>query len=133
MTYLRWMSRILSALVVLIFLASLKAAAESNRYGEPFKVRATVYTAPEGTLTKSGVPVRDGIVAGKKEWLGCGCIIYDSNMRLIGIYEFKDTGSHLDIKTGNRIDIYRDSLEACDEWIATYGDYVYIQVIKGDG
>ena len=65
--------------------------------------------------------------------LGCACVMYDQNMKLIGIYEFKDTGGHIGLKTGQRIDIYRDSLESCQDWINTYGDYVYIQVVKGKG
>ena len=118
-----------------------------NPYGEPQKMRCTVYTASEGDITADGSRVREGIVAGKHEWLGCVAVLYecDENGELgdyIGIYEFKDTGAGIDtdgdgkwdsIKNGTSIDVYRDSLNRCYEWIEEYGDYVYIQIVRGEG
>lgn len=129
------MSKTISALVVIMFLCTLTVYADNdyNQYGELFKVRATVYTSTEGSLTADESKVREGIVAGKREWLGYTCVIYDLDMNIIGIYEFKDTGGHKDIKNGTRIDVYRDTLDRCDEWIDTYGDYVYIQLFKAYG
>ena len=118
-----------------------------NPYGEPQMMRCTVYTASEGDITADGSKVREGIVAGKREWLGCAAILYecDENGELgdfIGIYEFKDTGAGIDtdgdgvgdsIKNGTSIDVYRDSLDRCYEWIEEYGDYVYIQIVRCEG
>ena len=57
---------------------------------------------------------------------------------LIGEFEFRDTGAGIDtdgdgkgdtIKRGRSIDIYCDDMQACRNWIKTYGDYVYLQII----
>jgi hypothetical protein len=118
--------------ISLLVLTTLPATAEVN-YTEPVLMRVTVYTAPEGALTASQSEVREGIVAGKREWLGCACVIYDKDMRLIGFYEVKDTGSADWLNNGTAIDVYRSSLERCEEWIKTYGDYCYIQIIPAEG
>lgn len=134
MTYLKWMSKAISSLVLILFLFTITVYADDyNQFGEPFKIRATVYTSSEGSLTADESKVREGIVAGKREWLGYGCVIYDLDMNIIGIYEFKDTGGHEGLKNGTRIDVYRDTLDRCDDWISTYGDYVYIQIFKANG
>jgi 3D (Asp-Asp-Asp) domain-containing protein len=113
---------------------------------EPQLIRCTVYTAEEGDITADGSKVREGIVAGKREWLGYTCIMYENDNGeigdLIGIYEFKDTGAGIDtdgdgkgdsIKKGLSIDVYRDTLERCNEWIEEYGDYVFVQIVYGVG
>lgn len=136
----------LLALLVLLLTMCMKSKAESNKYGEPFLIRCTCYTADERAITADGSRVREGIVAGKREWLGYACVIYKDNNGqvgdIIGVYEFKDTGNGIDtdgdgigdtIKTGNSIDVYRDSLERCYAWLGEYGDYVYIQIIPADG
>ena len=59
----------------------------------------------------------------------------------IGYFEILDTGAGIDtdgdgrgdsIKRGKSIDVYRPSLQECRDWIATYGDYVYILKDAGD-
>ena len=61
---------------------------------------------------------------------------------LIGLFEFQDTGAGMDtdgdgkgdsIKTGQSIDVWTESLPAAYEWRDTYGDYVYMKIIKSDG
>lgn len=104
------------------------------------KIRCTCYTSTEGKVTASGEPVREGIIAGKREWMGKTAILYDMNMNVIGVFEFKDTGAGIDtdgdgkgdsIKNGKSIDVYRDTLARCKEWIKTYSDYVFLQIIEG--
>lgn len=104
---------------------------------EPQKIRCTCYTSNEGSITASGERVREGIVAGKREWMGKVAVLYDMDMNIIGIYEFKDTGAGIDtdgdgkgdtIKSGKSIDVYRDTMERCHEWINKNGDYVYMQI-----
>lgn len=115
-------------------------AVKAADFSEPTRIRCTCYTSTEGHTTASGTPVHEGIVAGKRSWMGKTAIIYDMNMNLIGIYEFKDTGAGIDtdgdgkgdsIIRGKSIDIYRDTLDRCYEWIALYGDYVYMQIVEG--
>jgi hypothetical protein len=61
---------------------------------------------------------------------------------LIGYFDFRDTGAGIDsdgdgkgdtIKNGKSIDVYRDSLGRCYDWVAQYGDYVYVKIIKAEG
>lgn len=72
--------------------------------------------------------------------MGKTAIIYDLNMNVIGVFEFKDTGNGIDtdgdgigdsIKKGKSIDVYRNTLDGCYEWIRTYGDYIYLQILEG--
>lgn len=127
---------IATLLLATVTCSTLPAKAEVNPYGEPYLIRCTCYTAPDGAITASGAEVREGIVAGKREWLGYACVIYENDNGqvgdVIGVYEFKDTGGPL-IQSGERIDVYRDTLERCYAWIGDYGDYVYIQIIPAEG
>ena len=64
-------------------------------------------------------------------------VLYDMDMNFIGYFEVKDTGFGIDkdgdgigsIQEGTSIDVFRSSLERCKEWVNTYGDYCYVQVI----
>ena len=122
----------LLTLMTLVVLTTLPATAEVN-FTEPVLMRVTVYTAPEGAITASGSEVREGIVASNRDYLGYGCVIYDKDMRLIGFFEVKDTGGAEWLKNGTAIDVYRSNLERCEEWVNTYGDYCYVQLIKAEG
>lgn len=113
-------------------------------YEVPTRIRATCYTSDEGAITASGRKVKEGYIAGRKEWCDQGyvVILYNENMQYIGQFEFMDTGAGLDtdrdgkgdsIRNGTSIDIYRNSLDRCYEWVNNYGDYVYMQIIKGKG
>lgn len=132
------MKKFLGVLLITIMATSVNVKAAD--FSTPQKIRCTCYTSTEGKVTASGEPVREGIVAGKREWMGKTAIIYDLDMNLIGIFEFKDTGAGIDtdgdgkgdsIKNGKSIDVYRNTLEGCHEWIRTYGDFVLIQIIEG--
>ena len=131
--------KIVSSVTLILWLSLLFGIAVD---ASPKLMRVTCYTAPEDAITADGSKVREGIVAGKREWLGYTAILYDKNMRLIGFFEVKDTGAGIDtdndgvgdsIKNGKSIDVYRDSLEGCYEWAEEYGDYLYVQIVKGSG
>ena len=92
--------------------------------------------------TASGEYVREGIIAGKKEWLGRTCNLYRVNEdnsigELIGSYEFLDTGYGIKTKTSNGIqgslklgksvDVWHPTEDSIWDWMAEYGDYVYIE------
>lgn len=114
-------------------------------FEQPMKIRCTCYC--EHGITASGQKTRYGIVAGKKEWLGYTAEINEvaedgSVGSFIGYVEFCDTGAGMDsdgdgkgdtIKDGKSIDVWVDNLEEAYMWVETYGDYVYIKIIKGDG
>lgn len=90
-------------------------------------MRVTCYTATGNHMANGEYPY-EGCVAGKKEDIGKIAVIYNADMELIGEFEIKDTGGKL-IRSGKRLDVYRDTLERCYDWIGQYGDYCYV-VIK---
>ena len=86
--------------------------------------------------TRSGEWTREGIVAGKYEWLGMSCNLYRQNEdgtmgELIGTYEFLDTGYGIkgSLEKGTSIDVWHPTEEAVWDWMDEYGDYVYIEFI----
>lgn len=94
-----------------------------------------------------GRPLVEGLtIAGKKEWLGKTAILYDMDYRMIGIYEFRDTGygqptgkgqSQIlkgrtigTIENGTCVDVYFSSYAKCKEWGRRK---VYLEVLNGKG
>ena len=112
------------------------AAHTLEDYAYPQRIRATCYT--QTGITKSGQYTRQGILAGKEEWLGHAAVLYavneDGSMgEIIGIYEFLDTGGTKGLKNGTVIDVWVDGENGLNEWIKTYGDYVYLQIVPAQG
>ena len=126
-------------MMFLFFLPVTTCKAAENQDLEPKKMRVTCYVAyNENPITRDGTVPYEGICAGRYEDLGKVAIVYsigdDGNIGdIIGIFEIRDTGGHKGLKNGTRIDIYRDSLSRCREWIKTYGDYCYVQILPGYG
>ena len=132
--------RIVSVLLVLLMLFLILLYSLPAEAAEKYpvrKMRVTCYTYPPGSITASGCEVREGIVAAKKDWMDALVVLYDTDMNFIGYYEVKDTGFGIDqdgdgigsIENGTSIDVFRDSLERCYEWIERHGDYCYVQII----
>lgn len=106
-------------------------------YEEPVYIRCTGYC--DYGYTKSGEYVREGIVAGKKDWLGKICYIYEVNKDgtcgdLLGEYEFLDTGYGINgsLINGTSIDVWFPSKADVYQWMHDHGDYVYIQIADKD-
>lgn len=124
------------------------AGAETNPYGEPFRIRCTCYTWTGNPCANGSYPVEGVSVAGKREWLGKAIIMYAEDPEtgglgeFIGFFDFTDTGAGIDtdgdgegdsLINGTSIDVYRDDMEGVYEWIRRYGDYVYIQIVDAKG
>lgn len=145
---------IAAGLVIVLFIGQHLEAHAKRAYvepvtGDPFeevvKIRCTCYC--EHGITASGQKTRYGIVAGKKDWLGCVATLYAINEdgsigEFIGQFEFKDTGAGMDtdgdgkgdsIKNGQSIDVWINSLPEAYKWRDKYGDYVFIKIIRGEG
>jgi len=109
----------------------------ANDYKEPKMIRTTCYL-PTGNPCATGVMPQEGItVAGKREWFGMTCILYqvkkDGSLgKMIGMYEVQDTGGYY-IRNGLRIDVYRSNMKRAKAWIKKYGDYTYMQLLKSKG
>jgi len=112
------MKRKLFSLVITIalgcFIAKSHSTAASNPYGEPYPIEVTAYC--DHGITKSGIPVRVGICAGREEWIGKTAIIYQSDGQLLGIYEILDTGGDYRIKAGKCLDIFMPDKAQCKEF-----------------
>ena len=114
-------------------------------YQMPQPVRCTCYI--EHGITASGIQTRNGIIAGRKEWLGMAAVLYEVKEDgtlgdFIGYYEFCDTGAGIDtdgdgkgdtIKTGNSVDVWQPSMESARAWVKEHGDYVYMQIVPAVG
>ena len=135
--------RVISCLFVIgiLLFAALSAKADE---GEPFKMYTTAYH--HGEITASGVPVRRGICAVKREWMGLTAIVYeykpDGSMGdMIGIWECLDTGFGGDadgdgvgsLEAGKVIDMYFPTLEECQAWMEQTGGKVYVQLVDAEG
>lgn len=139
--FLKGVHTIITFFLLLLFLEDTVNAAE---FQEPFKMLTTAYYYGETTAT--GVPVREGICAVKKEWVGKTAIIYERNENgdvgdCLGIYECLDTGFGGDadgdgigsIQTGKVIDVYFENLAGCKEWMKLTGGKVYVQLVDAAG
>lgn len=120
-------------MVLCIILLTSKASAREIKIPEGCEVyRCTLYL-PTGDRTADGTIPYEGICASSPDHLGEAAVIYDMDLRIIGIFECRDTGSHPGLNNGTRIDVYRDNKERIREWQETYGDYVIVQWVKGEG
>ena len=84
-------------------------------YNYELQMDVTAYCL-EGT-TADGSATREGICAGKPEWLGEGyvAVVYDNDWEFLGMYEVKDTGGER-IKKGKTLDIWLPTHEECIEF-----------------
>lgn len=108
---------------------------------DAFLIRCTSYLVT-GT-TASGEYTRYGILAGKRDWLYKNANLYSVNEEgnigeHIGTFQFLDTGAGIDtdgdgygdsIINGLSIDVWQPNEEAMNQWIGTYGDYVYLELL----
>ena len=135
--------RVISCLFVIGILLFVALSAKADE-GEPFKMYTTAYH--HGDITASGVPVRRGICAVKREWMGLTAIVYeykpDGSMGdMIGIWECLDTGFGGDadgdgvgsIESGKVINMYFPTLEECQGWMEQTGGKVYVQLVDAEG
>lgn len=100
-------------------------------------------------IGRDGRPLVEGLtIASREEWLGYSIALYDMDMRLIGIYEVRDTGygkslgwkygaSKIrkgspvgDIEAGLTLDLYFDSKQDCLNWGRRK---CFMQLIKAEG
>lgn len=135
--------RVISCLFVIGILLFVALSAKADE-GEPFKMYTTAYH--HGEITASGVPVRRGICAVKREWMGLTAVVYEcredgSRGELLGYWECLDTGFGGDadgdgvgsIEAGKVIDMYFPTLEECRDWMKQTGGKVYVQFVDAEG
>jgi hypothetical protein len=90
-------------------------------------MRVTCYTWT-GNKTASGVYPEESMCAARYEDIGKTAYVYDLDYNFIGEFEITDCGGAYSLQNGTSIDIYRDTLERCYEWVGEYGDYLYVKI-----
>lgn len=90
-------------------------------------MRVTCYTWT-GNKTASGVYPEESMCAARYEDIGKTAYVYDIDYNFIGAFEITDCGGAYSLQNGTSIDIYRDTLERCYEWVGEYGDYLYVKI-----
>lgn len=90
-------------------------------------MRVTCYTWT-GNKTASGVYPEESMCAARYEDIGKTAYVYDLDYNFIGAFEITDCGGAYSLQNGTSIDIYRDTLERCYEWVGEYGDYLYVEI-----
>ena len=90
-------------------------------------MRVTCYTWT-GNKTASGVYPEESMCAARYEDIGKTAYVYDLDYNFIVAFEITDCGGAYSLQNGTSIDIYRDTLERCYEWVGEYGDYLYVKI-----
>lgn len=111
-----------------VLFSGVMEASADTAYVEPVKMRVTCYL-PTGNPTASGVMPFVGGCAAKREWMGGVAVLYTMDGEFVAYMDINDTGGHERIKNGSCIDVFVPDMEAAREWIATYGDYMMVQIL----
>lgn len=151
----RWLYVVLLLLLALWLIGKIKLvseAFESDPTVQPVKVRCTCYL-DEG-VTASGAYTRPMIMAAQPKYIGYTACVNAINEdgsigEFIGYYEILDTGYGREtgwgeskikkgktvgtIEAGETVDIWMPTMHQAEEWIDTYGDYVYVYFIPAEG
>ena len=101
-------------------------------------VRLSCYTAPKSAHCADGEPVHEGVCSSNKEHIGKLCVLYDENLNPVDAFWCHDVGSNKMLVNGTAVDIYRDNLDRCYEFIRKHGDYAFVKWVdvkeeKGNG
>lgn len=116
-------------IVVLYLMAARVDGAELNGIPEnAVKMKFTCY-CPEsckGTITASGEPVREGVIAASKEHMGQRAEVYLKDGRLLGLYQCLDTGGNPGIQNGHVIDVWAPHLSKAKTLMRVTGGECYV-------
>lgn len=89
-------------------------------------IRVTCYTATGNHMANGEYPY-EGAVAGKREDIGKYVVIRtDQDEQIMKIC---DCGGNI-IQSGKRIDVYRNTLNGCYDWVHKYGDYQEVAILS---
>ena len=116
-------------IVVLYLMAARVDGAELNGIPEnAVKMKFTCY-CPEsckGTITASGEPVREGIIAASRDHMGQRAEVYLKDGRLLGLYQCLDTGGNPGIQNGHVIDVWAPHLSKAKTLMRVTGGECYV-------
>ena len=116
-------------IVVLYLMAARVDGAELTGIPEnAVKMKFTCY-CPEsckGTITASGEPVREGIIAASREHMGQRAEVYLKDGRLLGLYQCLDTGGNPGIQNGHVIDVWAPHISKAKTLMRVTGGECYV-------
>ena len=81
----------------------------------------------KGTITASGEPVREGIIAASKEHIGDYAEVYLADGTLLGLYQCLDTGGNPGIQNGDVIDVWAPHLSKARQLMRVTGGECYVR------
>lgn len=143
-----WYGIVVFLIIIICALALAKPINAAEKQPELKLIEATAYydSYHNGKGADGRPLVEDLTIAGRPEDLGKTAILYDMNYKLIGIYEFRDTGYGQSsgygksrvlpgrtigtIENGSCVDVYFSSYMKCLQWGRRK---VYIQIIDAKG
>lgn len=101
-------------------------------------MRVTCYFTNSGVTYSGTKPINGYTIGACKDYLGCVAYIYamneDGSMGdFIKMGEILDTGSHERITSGKSLDIFFEKESDCYDWVRTWGDNLYVVLVKGKG
>ena len=147
-----WLYIVVAILTLLWVLGKTVQAAEKDLFLEPTKIRCTCYI--DDGLTASGCVTRYGIMAARPDLIGKTACVNAVNEdgsigEFIGYFEILDTGYGREtgegkskilkgktlgtIEAGLTVDIFMPTMHQAEEWIDTWGDYVFITLVDAEG
>lgn len=135
---IRNMKRLILTLLISVSLIAPVNAKELNEaFKNPQQMRVTCYHGGSGVTASGTKPVAEYTCGARRDLIGCVALVWaDDNGapgEFVGIFEVQDTGSAQRIKDGYSIDVYQECYSDCEDWIRTYGDYMWVQYVRGHG
>ena len=139
-----YMKKIALILLLLVLITPARAAElHVEEIGQEYYAPVLMYTTAYvcGTHTADGTPVREGLCAMNRGWIGKTAIVYSAIQTEtgeymigapLGIFEIKDPGKGA-VGAGKCIDIYRSDMERAREWMMMTSGKCYVQVIDSVG
>lgn len=129
----RFKAFLLVLVIGLLFVMAAKVeGAELNGIpDDAVRMKFTCY-CPEsckGTITASGEPVREGIIASSKDHLGDCAMIYLENGTFLGFFECKDTGGK-GVASGTVVDVWTPHLAKAKQLMRVTKGNCYVKWIK---
>ena len=94
------------------------------------RVKVSCYIAGEGAHTADGsVPV-EGMVSSNKSHLGMDMILYTDDLLPEAHFQCTDVGGHPMLQNGTAVDIYRDNMDRCWQFVNTHSSYVWVEWVE---
>lgn len=132
----KWMHALMRKALIIAFMVTMCIPSKAKS-DEPYKIRTTCYLPTGNRCANGDYPTEGLTVAFRREDIGKTAILYECNKDgtcglLIGFFEIEDTGGYY-IRTGRRIDVFRNNMANARAWIKRYGDYTYAQIVNSEG